>query len=430
MRIIVVGLNHKSAGVEIRERLAFDSEENVRALKELKSKFCESEFVILSTCNRVELYCASQGDDLIDEKELTEFLAEFHDLDFDYFGQYLYVYRDSDAIRHLLKVCSSLDSMVVGESQIISQVRDSYRIACTNGSTGKILNRLFHCAFTVGKKVYTETSISNGRVSVAGVAVELARELFANVSSARVVVIGAGEMAELLIQHFLHVKCKDITILNRSYKRAVDIADRYGVKAISWEELQSQLIGADIVVSAAAAQDYLFEKSGFEKTTANRWGKELLIIDIAVPRNFAPAINGLKEIHLYSIDDLSEVVERNRKARREDIDKAMDIIDKGSVDFMKWLGNSDVGPMIGQMKEKFAQIAQRELEQFFLDQPELSQHRQVAEAMVNRVVGQLLHRVIKNIDEITGKDGPAEAARLIDGIVREAGKITYESDNG
>lgn len=432
MNIIVAGLNHKSAPIDIRERLAFDAADTTKALRQLKNKFPDTEFVLLSTCNRVELYSVSPslaGVRDFDGEEIANFLPEFHGLALEDFREFLYVYRDSDAVRHLLMVASSLDSMVVGESQIIAQVKDSYFLACRAKSTGKILNRLFHCGFATSKKVHTTTSISNGRVSVAGVAVELAMQLFADVSSAKVLVIGAGEIGELLVQHFLHINCKDITVVNRSHERALDIADRYGITGRKWEELHEQLITADIVVAAATVQDYLFEKNSFRKIVDNRKTGTLLIIDIAVPRNFEPAINELEDVYLYSVDDLSDVVEQNQKAREEDIAKGMQIVDKSVSDFMDWFRARDIGPLIGQMRQRFAQISQKELDRFFAGLRQDAPCREAAESMVKRIVNRLLHCVIKNVDIVVQKHGPAEAAKLVDSIVRKAEEISSGLDN-
>jgi glutamyl-tRNA reductase len=296
MKIVVLGLNHKSAPIEIREKLAFDATQTIKALRELKNRFREAEFVLLSTCNRVELYCASTISQEVTAEHLAEFLSDFHNIPIEKFQESLYAYENEDSVRHLLTVASSLDSMVVGEAQIIAQVKESYQLACTAKSTGKILNRLFHYAFATSKKIYTTTSISTGRVSVAGVAVELAMQLFADISSAKVVVIGAGEMGELLVQHLLHVGCKNITVVNRSYERGKNMAERYGISVEKWEEIENQLIGANIAIASAAVQDYLFRKAAFNKIMNSRRGRTLLVIDIAVPRNFEPSINKMAYI--------------------------------------------------------------------------------------------------------------------------------------
>ena len=424
MKIVVTGLNHKSAPLDIREKLAFDDTEIITALRQLKNRFHEGEFVLLSTCNRVELYSASNPIGGVDAEDLTEFLSEFHDVPLEDFKDFLYVYKDEDAVSHLLTVASSLDSMVVGEAQIVRQVKESYRLACATKSTGKILNRLFHCAFATSKKIHTSTSISSGRVSIAGVAVELAMHLFADISSAKVVVIGAGEMGGLLVQHLLHVGCKNITIINRSYERGLRVAERYGVEARKWEELEEQLLGTNIVIASATTQDYLFKKSSFKEIMKQRRRAALLVIDIAVPRNFEPAINEMEDVYLYSVDDLSEVVEENRKAREEDIAKGMHIVYEGVGDFMDWFRARDIGPLIGQMKEKFAEIGRNELERFFIGVRQDAPSREMAESMVHRIVNKVLHCVIKNVNKVAKEQGPAEAAKLVDSIVRQAEEIS------
>ncbi len=429
MKIVVLGLNHKSAPIEVREKLAFDATQTIKALQELKNRFPEAEFVLLSTCNRVELYCASTLLDEVTAEGLAEFLSEFHNIPVKKFQESMYAYENEDSVRHLLTVASSLDSMVVGEAQIIAQVKESYRLACIAKSSGKILNRLFHCAFSTSKKIYTTTSISSGRVSVAGVAVELAMQLFADITSAKVIVIGAGEMGELIVQHLLQVGCKNITIVNRSYERGQNMAERYGIAVDKWEEIENQLIGANIAIASAAVQDYLFKKGPFKKIMHKRWGRTLLIIDIAVPRNFEPSINKIDGVYLYSVDDLSEVVERNRKARELDIEAGMDIVHKNTTDFMDWLGAKDIGPLIGQMKQQFIRISQSELEHFFVGTRQEASCRENLEIMVNRVVNKLLHCVIKNVNTIAKENGAAEAAKFVDNIVQHAEKISSNSNN-
>ena len=430
MKIAVVGLNHKTAPIDIRERLAFDSARVVNALRRLKGRFGDAEFVLLSTCNRVELYCAGKIIGGPGPEDLKKFLSDFHGVSLEEFQQFLYIHTNRKAVRHLLTVTSSLDSLVVGEAQIIGQVKESYRLACTVKSTGKVLNRLFHCAFTTSKKIYSSTSISTGRVSVAGVAVELATQLFADISSAKVIVIGAGKMGELLVQHLLHINCKNITIVNRSYDRGQETARRYDVAVRKWEELEEQLIGANIVIASAGAEDYLFKKDSFRKKLGRRRAGALLVIDIAVPRSFEPAINELENVFLYSIDDLTAVVEQNRKAREDDIAQGMQIVGEKVAEFMEWFGARDIGPLIGRMKKNFVHISRNEIERFFVGDRQDASCRDVMEMMVDRIVSKLLHCVIENVNTVAKEHGPAEAAKLVDSIVRQSEKLSAETNNG
>ena len=437
MKIVVIGLNHKTAPVEIRQKLAFDAARTTAALCELKRMYPQAEFVLISTCNRVELYCVSERAGGADADDLAKFISEFHDVELGKFQESLYAHQDGDAVRHLLTVASSIDSMVVGEAEIIGQVKESYRLACAAKSTGKVLNRLFHCAFATGKKVYTSTSISSGRVSVAGVAVELAGQLFADISSAKVVVIGAGETGQLIVQHLLAAGARDITVVNRSYEKGLKVAEQYGITARKWEQLEEQLVGANIAIASASVQDCLFDKESFSEIAARRkqarrWlggQAPILIIDIAVPRNFEPDVNELEDVYLYGIDDLAQVVERNRKARERDIVRGMEIVRDNEADFMEWFGAKDIGPLIGRMKEQFGQIGKNELERFFVGARQEASCRKVMEAMVGRVINKLLHCVIKNADMVAKENGAAEAARLLDTIVRQAEEISSEPDN-
>lgn len=424
MQIILVGLNHKTAPVEIRERLAFTSDSAAGALTGLKVKYPACEFVLLSTCNRVELYCAIDPASEASPTDLARFLADDRQVSFDDFRKTLYVKRNEDCVRHLLTVTASLDSMVVGENQITSQVKDSFRLACGLKSSGKVLNRLFHSAFATSKSIFTKTSISNGRVSVAGVAVELARQLFEDVKKAKVVVFGAGEMGELLVEHFLHIKCDDIKIVNRSYDRGCLVARKHGIEVGNWDDLEEEIVGANIIVGAASAHGgHLFDKKMFSKIMKRRGSRTLLAIDITVPRCFDPSINKIEDVYLYSIDDLSQVVEKNIRLREGDIEEAVEIICENVSEFMNWFSRRDIGPLIGQMKKAFDQIRRDEMDKFFVGPRSDACCKDVMQSAVDRVVNKLLHCVIKNIDVVADEYGASDATELARNIVEHAEEI-------
>jgi len=415
MKISVIGINHKTASVAIREKLTFSPPQVNDALRRLKEKFPETEFVLLSTCNRTELYYSARRRQSPEHDYLSQFLGELSGLELDKFKNSLYFYHDQDAVRHLLTVAASLDSLVVGEAQIIAQVKESYRLAAECSCTGKVLNRLFHCAFATSKEVYTVTSIAQRRVSIAGVAVELARQLFADITQAKITVIGAGEMGELLIRHLRDIGCNDITIFNRHLQRAQRIASQYDIATGDWQLLRPSLRHTDIVIAAAMAEDYLFDKSYIDK----RQGKSLLIIDIAVPRNFDPALNEIEDVYLYSIDDLGRIIHENLQARQDDIGQAREIITDNVDSFMDWFGVMDIGPLIGRLRRKFHQINKNELEHFFANEDNITAlQKQKMEAAVNRTVDKLLHRLINNFHTIARKYGPDEATRLIESIIQ------------
>jgi len=429
MSIVVLGLNHKSAPLEIRERLAFRAPEVATALGQLHTMDPQGEFVLLSTCNRVELYYAGpqEADEIADR--LVGFCSGFHEIEPEVFRPALYLHENEAAVRHLLLVSAGLDSMVLGEAQILGQVKDSYGIACAAKTTGKILNKLFHQAFFTAKSVHTRTSISNGRVSVAGVAVELARQLFADLARSEVVVIGAGSTGELVVQHLLKAGCTNVTVVNRSLERAENLAQRHGIAVGPWSELDSLIARANIVISSAATQDYLYTRPAFEQAVGGRQAGSLLIIDVGVPRNFDPSIDGMEDVHLYSVDELKGVAEQNLKARREDLASGLEIVYAGAADFMDWFHAKDIGPLIGHMKAKFRQISRNELQRFFVGARQDASCRPVMEAMVNRVVNKLLHCVIGNVSTVAREAGPAEAARSVDTILQQARAIACEPEN-
>ncbi len=428
MKIVSIGLNHKNAPIDIREKLYFDTQHVNAALFELKKRFPDAEFVLLSTCNRVEIFCACKRVGGVEYEQLAEFLADFHKVNLNDFREHLYFYCDEDVVRHLLTVASGLDSMVLGEEQILSQVKDSYKLACSARSTGKITNRLFHCAFFTSKKIHTGTGISDGRISVAGVAVELAKKLLAEITKSRTVVIGAGEMGELLVKHLLHVGCSDITVVNRSFEKGNAIAQKRGIKAAQWNELNAKMVDSDIVISSVSTQEYLFDKDKMRGIMDKRQNRPVLIIDISMPRNFDPEITKIENVHLYSIDELSSVAKENLKAREDDISKCMKIISEETNVFMEWFDTIELGPLIGLMKEQFSQITQTELEKFFTGSRQEAPCREVLETMVNRVVNKLMHCVISNVESTAKNDSPSEAAKIIQNIMSHAEKLSSTSE--
>ena len=414
MKIAVVGINHKTAPLPVREKLFFSTEQVSQVLPQLPTRLGDAEYVLLSTCNRTELYLATRGDTIPQLNEVAEFFGESSSLNPDDFKTNLYFYQGEEAVRHLLTVTSSLDSMVIGEPQIIAQVKESYRLAVAAQSTAKIINRLFHCAFATSKEVYTLTSIAQRRVSVAGVAIDLAGQLFEDIPSARVAVIGAGQMGELLIKHLLDVGCSDITVYNRTIRRAQVLAEQLKVNTGKWDDLQSALQQVDIVVAAALTEEHLFEKSIFQ----GRRKGALLIIDIAVPRNFDPVVNELDEVYLYSVDDLAQVIQENLQARQEDIDQAHQIITDNVESFMDWFALSDIGPLIGKLRQKFQQISHTELERFLAGEASLpALQKQKMEAAVERIINKLLHRLIQNFHTVARNYGLQQASDLIDSII-------------
>jgi len=279
--------------------------------------------------------------------------------------------------------------------------------------------------------VRSQTGIATGRVSIAGGAGELAGELFAELGQVRTAVIGAGEMGELLVQLLQHGGGRDISVVNRSYERAAELAEQYGAKARRWDELQELIRQSQIVIAAAAVAEPILRRPDVERIMREGGKEPLLLIDIGVPRNFDPSIRGAEGVHLYSVDDLSGTAEANRKAREEDIVHAMQIIHDDVAEFMDWLSSKDIGPLIGEMRKKFARISESELERFFVGVRREATCRHVMEPMVKRLVNRLLHCVIRNVTAEANEHGPTHAAKLVRGILERADDVIEEpADEG
>jgi glutamyl-tRNA reductase len=427
MQIILIGINHKTAPVEVRERLACNAAQVTEALEQLRQTYPDSEFALLSTCNRVECYAVVDKQAGPDAPELTRWLADFRRVDYGLIEEAFYFKTNEDAVTHLFTVAASLDSMVIGESQIIAQVKEGYKRACHCETTGKVLNRLFHDAFRTSKEIVTRTSISNRRVSVAGVAVDLAKQLFSNIQSARIVVVGAGQMGELLVEHFRHERCRDVTVVNRSRPRGCQLAQKHGVSNKPWDQLDQEMLRANIVVGAASGQDgHLFTRDKMKSLMAQRRNHLLLVIDITVPRSFDPDAATIENVYLYSIDDLAQVAQDNIKMREGDLEQAVEIICEEVAAFMDWFATRDVGPVFGQIKAAFEQIREIEMEKFFVGPRQEACCKEVMEAAMGRVVNKLCHCVIKNLDILSKEHSAEEAEQLAQSILENAKHIISE----
>lgn len=427
MQILLIGINHKTAPIEIRERLACDAALVSEGLRRLSDAYPGAEFVLLSTCNRVECYAAVDKSAGPDPEKLAKSLADFRQVDFETVEKYFYFKMNENAVTHLFTVTAGLDSMVIGENQITAQVRESYKTACTAQTSGKILNRLFHQAFRTHKEISSATSISNRRVSVAGVAVQLARQLFFDIKSAKAVIVGAGQMGELLVEHFSHEQCKDITVINRSRRRTCKGAQEHQVCNKPWDALDDEILRTNIIVGAASAPEgYLFSLERIKKLMLSRRNQLLLIIDLAVPRSFDPQIANIENVYLYSIDDLAEVAHDNIKLREGDLEKAVEIICDSVSAFMDWFVTRDVGPVVGQIREAFEKIRDCEMEKFFAGRQQAG-CREDMEASMGRVVNRLCHCVIKNIDALSREHGPGQAEKFAQNILADARQIIAEN---
>src|SRR6202171_1695898 len=361
MKFSATGRNHKSAPVEVRERLAFDTNAVSEALDELKRRSGFMEGLILSTCNRVEIAIAC-GDDPHCQVEAGQFLADFRHVERQWVAPYLYHYDGRDAIRHLFRVAASLDSMVVGEPQILGQLKAAYALAKDHGAVSGFMDTLLSRAFSVAKRVRSETEIGANAVSVSYAAVELARDIFGTLDDKKVMIVGAGKMSELAARHLRRRGgAKQIYVTNRPYERAVEMAQIFDGKIVEYTKFMSFLPEVDVVITSSAAPHYIITRDEMKKAIGARRNRPMFLIDIAVPRNIEPSVNKLDNVFLYDIDDLQKVVDSNIEGRMHSADEAEAIIREEVERMMARLKAREVVPTIVSLQEQLEKLRSGEL---------------------------------------------------------------------
>lgn len=371
IRIVNIGMNHETAPVELRECLAKDPAHADRALAMMRELACVKEGMFLSTCNRVEaLFTTEQTDEA--KGSVIAVLSKLGGMPSESLCSNLFTYEDRDAVRHIFRVASSLDSMVIGEPQILGQIKEAYTRATKENTTGVILNRLLHRAFHTAKRVRTETGISDAAVSVSYAAVELAKKIFYDFKGKKVLLIGAGEMAELAARHLLSQGVSAITVANRTFQKAVEVAQVFKGVPVSFEEIGAQLLEADIVISSTAAPGYVITHDQVKGSMKKRRNRPLFFIDIAVPRDVEPEVNDLENVYAYDIDDLKGIIQVNLSQREEEAVKAERIVEEEVIKFEQWLKTLEVVPTIVSLKEKAETIRQAELKKSLSSLGELS----------------------------------------------------------
>ncbi len=352
MSLIALGINHRTAPVELREQVAITGERMSDALRDLTALPTVSEAAILSTCNRTELYCGL-ADDQADI--LSEWLAQFHALDPAYIRPHLYSFPDAAAVRHLLRVAGGLDSMILGEPQILGQMKEAYQVASSAGTLDAALERLFQHTFSVAKQIRTDTSIGESPVSVAFAAVSLGRQIFGDFKEQTALLIGAGETVELTARHLHEQKLGSMVIANRTPERAHQLAAQYNGYGIGLDEIPAHLPEADIVISATGSNDTILSLDGVRQALKGRKHRPVFMVDIAVPRDIDPAVANLEDIYLYTVDDLQEVIQENLKSRQDAASQAEEIIDVQVERFMGWLRAHDAGTSIRDYRQQAEQ---------------------------------------------------------------------------
>ncbi len=393
-QILVLGVNHKTAPVEVREKLAFpDIEVPLAKLGEVPG--C-TEFCFLSTCNRVEVIFTSATPEKT-VRHIRSFLFADSNLNDEEATRYTYLYTGADAVNHLYRVAASLDSMVVGEPQILGQLKDAYREAYARKCTGTILNRLIHKAFSSAKRVRTETNIGSSAVSISYAAVELAKKIFGSLKNKKVLLVGAGEMAELAAEHLMSQGCTEITVANRTLKNAVTLAKQFNGKAVGLSEIIPQLELADIMISSTGAQDLILHHDDVKPIMRPRRNKPLFLIDIAVPRDLDPKLNEIDNIYLYDVDDLSQVVEMNKKDRQGEADKASAIVTEEAIKFSNWLDNLALTPTITALLGNAEQLRKTEVERTLATLDLSPKEIKAIHRLTSSLVSKMLHHPLINL---------------------------------
>ncbi|WP_456387350.1 glutamyl-tRNA reductase [Desulfolithobacter sp.] len=387
--IVLLGVNHKTTPLAVREKLALSSgyEDPLAALGNLSGL---KEYYLLSTCNRVEVLFTCEDPDHSIQEVLDLLFGQavpVAELD-----RYVYRYLNQEAVHHLFMVASSLDSMIVGEAQILGQLKEAFRYASELQTAGTILNKLLHKSFSVAKRVRTETRIGAAAVSISYAAVELGRKIFGQLRDKRVMLVGAGEMAELAAEHLVGQGIEDVVVCNRTLERAVNLARRFGGRAVSLDELVEELLNVDIIISSTGAPGIILTRDDVKSVMRERRNQPLFFIDIAVPRDLDPKINDLENVYLYDIDDLNNVVEMNRAERDREAVKAERIVEEETLKFGRWLENMEVTPTIVELRRMAESICRTELEKTL---PRLeglsSKERKAVEKMAVAIVSKMLH---------------------------------------
>jgi len=399
-RLVLLGLNHATAPLPMREKLAFTPEQRRAALIALRERYPEAEAVLISTCNRVELYAARPVHGSPNPQEIVQFLCSFHGLPAADFQPHLYHKAERDVVEHLFSVTSSLDSMVVGETQILGQVRDAYEAAREAGSAGATLNPLFQRATAVAKQVMSETAIAEGHISIASVAVDCAKRIFDQFGNKIVLSIGAGKMSTLVLRGFADLHPKRLMICNRDQSKAAILAEKFSGEACAFESLDDHLVAADIVVSGTGSTRPIITRQRFESLLKQRRYRPIFLIDIALPRDIEASVGKLENVYLYNIDDLQQVVSNTRTHRGESVEQAKKIVAEQVERYLEWNRTREMGPMIDQLYKKHHELAREELDRTLAKLPGLSVNdRAQLEDLARRIVNKMLHDPIKSLRE-------------------------------
>ena len=412
MYLTVLGINHRSAPVEVRGQVAFPPERVEQALTELRQLGGTREAAILSTCNRTELYCAREDSDIT---PLADWLGSFHELSPDSLRPHLYNYQDELAVRHVFRVAAGLDSMILGEPQILGQMKDCYQQAIRSQSIDTLVNRLFQHTFSVAKQIRTDTAIGASPVSVAFAAVSLARQIFGDLSHQTALLIGAGETIELTTRHLHEREAGKLIIANRTVARAHDLAAQFGGYGIGLDEIATHLAEADIVIASTGSSTVLLDQTTVRDALRKRKHRPVLMVDIAVPPDIDPTVAELDDVYLYTVDDLKQVIEDNMRSRQEAADQAEEIIEVQAERFMAWTRSLDAIPTLRAYRDHAESLGEIELERAYRALNSGAPANEVVEQLARGLVRKLTHDPCVNMRSAVadGDTGLLEAIRTL-----------------
>ncbi|WP_166238888.1 glutamyl-tRNA reductase [Paenibacillus turpanensis] len=416
MHIIAVGLNYRTAPVEVREKFTIAAENMPLALQQLIQTKSMLECVIVATCNRTEIYAIVDRFQICGQY-VRSFMEKWFHIPRAEFNNHLYIYEDERAIEHLMRVACGLDSMVLGETQILGQVKDAFQLAQSQGVTGTIFNQLFKQAITVAKRAHSETTIGENAVSVSYAAIELGKRIFGDFSGKKVLIVGAGKMSELTVKHLKSNGAAKVMVVNRTKARAEELAEKIGGVAYDMSDISSVLREADVVISSTGAKGYVLSQNEVRPAVEERASRPLFMIDIAVPRDLDPALSDLPNVYLYDIDDLEGIVEANMEQRRKEADKIAYMIREEMDAFKQWNKLLGVSPVIRALQEKAAEIHEETMASLLNKLPGLSEREQKALRKITKsMLNQLTHDPILRIKEMAADKGGDEALKTFTAI--------------
>lgn len=424
MNLRVVYCNHETANLDVRERIAFSTEEQfVRAYEQLQQRFPSVESVIVSTCNRIEIYFGvRQQGTLPSQDEVACFISDFHNVPLDDFINEIRHEKELEAVRHLFRVACSLDSMVLGEAQIVSQIKTSYQRAADFDVIGPLTHHLFQSAMSIAGKVRTETKLSEGRISIASVAVgEFGKSIFERFDNKTVLILGAGEMAEETLRYLKDEGVQDIVVANRNFERGEQLASQWGGRAIRFDQWESFLCQADVIVSTTGATEPIISAERFRDLRAqSKSHRTVFILDLGAPRDFAPDIATVDDnVFLYDIDDLEQTCQRNRKARKQEMIKASKLVDLATDQFMHEYYHRETGPVVQQLRETWHEIARSELNRLHKKLDHISEEdKEQIEQTISRIVNKLLHPPLETIKHQSREGTPHSLLKTVKELFR------------